>query len=160
MRTGQIQKHSIGFSIQFSCESIFTNVAMIHLKRTENWTTWNVESIGKQWLNRINSLPIANRNLLFGAHFLRLLSTTFEQPSTLLNEILRTVTKSLSPCVSNSWRAIAHRCSWKSNVCKCPSGLIDRRNECDREPLPVPDSMTTLPGLISNWNRIMLISGV
>lgn len=49
-----------------------------------------------------------------------------------------TVTKSFSPCDSNSFLATSDLCSWKSNVYKCPLGLIALIRAWESEPLPVP----------------------
>ena len=49
-----------------------------------------------------------------------------------------------------SYLAVSDRTWWKSKVCRWPPGETVRAMAWLREPLPVPDSTTTDPGLSSN----------
>lgn len=127
----QIQKYSINFPIQLRHKTILAHVSVINL-----WFQTQKKSI--KIITTMEIICKKNAKAPFGP----------------------TVTHSPRPCFWNSSRAMSQRCSWKSNVCKCPVVLTARKKACDNEPLPVPDSTTILPGFTSSCIRIILISGV
>lgn len=69
-----------------------------------------------------------------------------------------TVTRAPRPCAANSLAACSARCWWNSKVCTWPAGPTARARECVREPEPVPDSSTTLPGRRSSMQHTSAMS--